>query len=86
MLPSEAFECRDVGPVLARNFRFARVSPKISGSATESPFSEWGGRFGCFSEGVLQGIVILVFAKYENKIPASLRSSDEHGLDRSNAD
>jgi hypothetical protein len=32
------------------NFRLARDSPKISGSATELPFSQWGGRFGCFSE------------------------------------
>lgn len=31
--------------------------------------------------------MILVFAKYENKMPgASPRSSDEHGLNRSGAD
>jgi HsdM N-terminal domain len=31
---------------------------------------------------VLYGLVTRVFAKCSNKIPASLRSSDEHGLDR----
>src|SRR5258707_2684006 len=30
--------------------RVVRDSPKISGSATELPFPQWSGRFGCFSE------------------------------------
>jgi len=41
----------------------------------------WSGRFGCFSERALYGLVTLVFAKCENRIPVSFRSSDEHGLD-----
>src|SRR5258708_9576584 len=31
-------------------WRVARDSPKISGSAAELPFWQWGGRFRCFSE------------------------------------
>src|SRR5260370_1255715 len=44
----------DWGVFIAK-FRVARDSPKVSGSATELPFPQWGGWFGRFSERVLLG-------------------------------
>ena len=55
--------------------RFARHSPKISGSATEFPF-RMERQVRMLLRRVLQGLVTLVFAKCKNKVLASLRSSD----------
>src|SRR5260370_12633723 len=60
---------------------------KISASGSKLPFSKWRRKFGCFSERVLLGP--RNFSSAQNvgtRLPASFRSSDEHGLDRTAGD
>src|ERR1700682_1557344 len=63
---------RDARFTLDLNFRITRDQRQRH----RIPVSEWSSRFRCFSEGVLQGFVTLVFAKCKNKVLASLRSLD----------